>query len=162
MFAPFGSPEEDRSARWHPEPQFRGTFGILSSCLITISLCVWTALHLNIPEYDKHKKKVWPSRTSWRKTGWLILGLFAPEMVCPFISYVHSHVADYTGGMDGVTSNIKKLARSMLLCLKHLISNSRPRGLHDWGPNCSKEVVTGILQSGFHPTWRLRYDKSMN
>ena len=33
---------------WHSEPNVRGTFSILVSCIVTLSLCVWTALHLNI------------------------------------------------------------------------------------------------------------------
>ncbi|KAF1355436.1 hypothetical protein BDV97DRAFT_345548 [Delphinella strobiligena] len=41
------------SAVWHPEPDYRGTFGILSLCLTTMFLCIWTAVHLNIPEFGK-------------------------------------------------------------------------------------------------------------
>jgi hypothetical protein len=40
-----------------------------------MSLCIWTSLHLNIPEHKKeHLQK-------YRKLGWMILGLIAPEMV---------------------------------------------------------------------------------
>src|SRR4051812_45670634 len=58
------------------EPDGRGTFGILKSCVITLVLCVYTALHLNIP----------PANSSttfliWRKTKWILVGLFAPEVV---------------------------------------------------------------------------------
>ena len=38
---------------WQPEPGNRGTYGLLSSCVITMVLCVWTAVHLNIPEIDE-------------------------------------------------------------------------------------------------------------
>jgi hypothetical protein len=57
------------------EPAQRGTFSILSTCLITLGLCVWAAMHFNIPE---HKSK---GRQFRRKVGWLIMGLLAPEMV---------------------------------------------------------------------------------
>ena len=60
---------------WHPEATQRGTFGILSSCLITMSLCIWTAVHLNLPEHKKESQQV------YRKALWLALGLFAPEVV---------------------------------------------------------------------------------
>jgi hypothetical protein len=43
--------------------------------MITISLCVWAAVHLNIPAYKKHGWQF------WRRFGWLIVGLFAPEVV---------------------------------------------------------------------------------
>ncbi|KAM7213642.1 hypothetical protein V8F06_010963 [Rhypophila decipiens] len=40
---------------WVQEPDGRGSFGILKSCVITLVLCMYTALHLNIPpgELDK-------------------------------------------------------------------------------------------------------------
>jgi hypothetical protein len=75
MFQPLGNSTVLPAAEWHPEPQTRGTFTILSSCLITMSLCIWTSLHLNLPEHKKeHLQK-------YRKLGWMILGLIAPEIV---------------------------------------------------------------------------------
>ena len=60
---------------WKPNPTSRGTFDVLSTCLITLLLCVWTAVHLNVP----------PPESFWkwqlRKVGWLILALLAPELV---------------------------------------------------------------------------------
>ncbi|KAH9821435.1 hypothetical protein Tdes44962_MAKER04925 [Teratosphaeria destructans] len=38
-------------------------------------LCVWTAVHLNLPEH----KKEWQQK--WRHLGWLLLALLAPEVV---------------------------------------------------------------------------------
>lgn len=75
MWEPFGNTTVLPPLQWHPEPQFRGTFSILSSCLITMSLCIWTSLHLNVPEHRKeHLQK-------YRKAGWMVLGLLAPELV---------------------------------------------------------------------------------
>lgn len=62
-------------AQWHSEPGTRGTFALLSSCLSTLFLCVWTAVHLNLPQYKrKHLQK-------WRKLQWLLIAAFAPEIV---------------------------------------------------------------------------------
>ena len=61
---------------WKPEPSSRGTSAILSSCLITLSLCLWKVLHLNLPRYEE---KFWEEKK--RKTLWLELGLIAPELV---------------------------------------------------------------------------------
>jgi hypothetical protein len=58
-----------------PEPSYRGTYGILAPCIITLLLCVWTAIRLNIPTYASQ------SEQTYRKAGWLILALLAPEMV---------------------------------------------------------------------------------
>jgi hypothetical protein len=75
MFHPLGNSTVLPAAGWHPEPRTRGTFSILSSCLITMSLCIWTSLHLNLPGHKKeHLQK-------YRKLGWMMLGLIAPEMV---------------------------------------------------------------------------------
>ena len=60
---------------WQPEPSTRGTWSILSVCVITTSLCVWTAVHLNIPPSDQKHAQL------WRKLYWLGVGIFAPEMV---------------------------------------------------------------------------------
>ena len=38
---------------WQPEPHVRGTSQILASCLLTLSLCVWNALHLNVVSTSK-------------------------------------------------------------------------------------------------------------
>lgn len=65
---------------WQPEPGSRGTWSIIASCLTTISLCIWSALHLNMPTWID---SVW--RIAWRKFVWLLCGLFAPELVYLFI-----------------------------------------------------------------------------
>jgi hypothetical protein len=76
MFNAFGNATQAPPASWRDEPSTRGTWNILSTCLITLGLCLWTALHLNIP---RHKEGVW--RPKMRKTCWLLLGLLAPEMI---------------------------------------------------------------------------------
>lgn len=75
MWSSLGNESIHEAPRWQPEPQTRGTYSIVSTCVITLSLCVWTALHLNIPEHSKadHQK--------WRKAKWLLVGLLAPELV---------------------------------------------------------------------------------
>src|SRR6187551_473766 len=66
---------------WRPEPTTRGTFGLLSSCVITMILCIWTSLHLNIPDIDEPRIKYLPPRHTLRKIWWVLVGLFAPEVV---------------------------------------------------------------------------------
>ena len=75
MWSPLGESVLNQTGRWQPEPLARGTFGILSTSLITLSLCLWTALHLNVPGEGlaKHHK--------WHRVLWLVLGLLAPEVV---------------------------------------------------------------------------------
>lgn len=60
---------------WVNSPNVRGTMDILQSCLLTLVACIYTALHLNVPE-----KTAW-YQILWSKTQWVALTLFAPEIV---------------------------------------------------------------------------------
>ncbi|KAF7334947.1 hypothetical protein MVEN_02244600 [Mycena venus] len=60
---------------WANEPVTRGTYSLVSSCIFTLGLCVWTAIHLNIPEQAPG------ARQFLRKLTWLAMGLLAPEVV---------------------------------------------------------------------------------
>ena len=74
---------------WEASPQSRGTWDILSSCIITLILCVWTAVHLSISPLANF----WEPKL--RKVGWLVLALLAPEMVAYTAWYVeHGPVFD--------------------------------------------------------------------
>ena len=81
MFTPFGNKTGNVTASWRPEPKYRGTYSILSSCLVTMALCVWSAVHLNLPGPGERPAPFWRSKQLWRKIGWVFLGLFAPEYV---------------------------------------------------------------------------------
>lgn len=76
MFAPFGNPATNLSATWHLEPRGRGTYSILFTCLTTMLLCVWTSVHLNVPDQDGLTRQRF-----LRKPGWLLLAVLAPELV---------------------------------------------------------------------------------
>lgn len=60
---------------WEPEPEFRGTLNIFISCVTTLSLCLWSALHTDIQT----------GRSTWTrgltKAGWLVVGLLCPELL---------------------------------------------------------------------------------
>ena len=65
-----------REPSFVPDPSGRGTLGLVMSCIFTLSLCVWTALHLNVvPKGTSRLKR------TLRKTGWALMALFAPEYV---------------------------------------------------------------------------------
>ncbi|KZT25944.1 hypothetical protein NEOLEDRAFT_1147670 [Neolentinus lepideus HHB14362 ss-1] len=69
------------SATWRPESSFRGTFTILSACLGTLTICVWSAVHSDIP--SRKSDRLW---SFVNKMGWLLVGLLAPELLL-FIAY---------------------------------------------------------------------------
>ena len=65
------------TAQWQPEPgNGRGTWTILSTCIITLSLCVYTALHLNMPA---HKSSA--ASLIGMKVVYVVFGLLAPELI---------------------------------------------------------------------------------
>lgn len=59
-----------------PSPTGRGTLDILRSCLVTLVICLWTCLHLNLPP---------PASTALgnlrRRLKWMAITAIAPEYV---------------------------------------------------------------------------------
>lgn len=51
------------------DPDQRGTYTLVISCLLTLILCVWSALHLNVPHpHDTIWYRFWVN-TRWILTG---------------------------------------------------------------------------------------------
>ena len=74
MLSIFGNAQA--SALWQPDPDGRGTSGLLQQCLLTLGLCVYSALHLNIPHHKStNRDKI------FTKFSWLLIALLAPELV---------------------------------------------------------------------------------
>ncbi len=58
---------------WVDAPEFRGTTAILWSCLATLIACVYTAIHLNIPDAGA-------GQLLRKKMSWVFLTILAPEI----------------------------------------------------------------------------------
>ena len=61
---------------WVQDPNGRGTSGLILSCVLTLGLCVWSAMHLNIPPKGETQFQYWA-----RSIKWVILGVLIPELV---------------------------------------------------------------------------------
>jgi hypothetical protein len=61
---------------WVSDPNGRGTASLVISCLLTLGLCVWSALHLNIPAKGESRREYW-----LRRVKWSICGVLIPEIV---------------------------------------------------------------------------------
>ena len=59
-----------------PEPNGRGTWGLIQTCLLTLGLCIYSAIHLNV----FHRQCRWWTRLSIR-LKWLVIALLAPEFI---------------------------------------------------------------------------------
>lgn len=60
--------------KWAADPATRGTLNILSTCIITLLLCVWSSVHLNLPGNDQTH-----AANFFRRLAWLAGALIAPE-----------------------------------------------------------------------------------
>ncbi len=49
---------------WQPDPTFRGTLNIFTSCILTLFLCVWTASHVDI-QTGKSTSRRWMAKCGW-------------------------------------------------------------------------------------------------
>ncbi|KAI5814468.1 hypothetical protein BZA77DRAFT_356730 [Pyronema omphalodes] len=75
IIAPINNSAIDAEPSWVRDPDGRGTVGLVLSCVLTLGLCVWTAVHLNVdPEATG-------GRVFKRKVLWVFIGLFCPEIV---------------------------------------------------------------------------------
>ena len=67
---------EVETKTWFSAPNYRGTWDIIVSCILTLIICVWSALHLNVPVDSSTL-----TQRNLRRTRWIVLGIFAPELV---------------------------------------------------------------------------------
>ena len=68
--------DADSKRGWTSQPDGRGTLDILWTCILTMFLCSWSILCLNIPA-PKEKKPL----ILWRKLAMTGLGFLCPELV---------------------------------------------------------------------------------
>ena len=61
---------------WQSEPNVRGTWSILTTCVLTLVVCVYTAVHLNVPHIHDTGRTIFN-----RRVKWITIGILAPELV---------------------------------------------------------------------------------
>ncbi|KAI9881126.1 MAG: hypothetical protein M1830_008284 [Pleopsidium flavum] len=66
----------DFAPAWVSEPNGRGTWKIIYSCCFTLSLCVVTAIHLNVGPAGENTFECWR-----RKCKWVIIAILSPEII---------------------------------------------------------------------------------
>jgi hypothetical protein len=65
----------DKLQPWTAGPSGRGTLNILWTCLSTLSLCVWTAVHPNI------KPSMKPGSPYYQRAGMMLIAIVFPEVI---------------------------------------------------------------------------------
>ncbi|KAH8585642.1 hypothetical protein B0O99DRAFT_126286 [Bisporella sp. PMI_857] len=78
LFIPARTAVAAKEARqgWQQEPNDRGTISLVWSCLTTLFICVWAALHNNVPSKNDSSAKNFS-----RKLKWTFVSIIAPEMI---------------------------------------------------------------------------------
>ena len=61
---------------WSPPDNRRSTWALVETCILTLILCSWTAIHLDIPP-ERRRDSI--SRWMWKRLKWSIVGILAPE-----------------------------------------------------------------------------------
>ncbi|KAI5777829.1 hypothetical protein EDC01DRAFT_713481 [Geopyxis carbonaria] len=82
----FAAPLASRTISYKPEPVYvpeprgRGTVSLLQTCITTFALCVWTAMHPNLP------RRLNTVGSVLQKLHWMILAAMMPEFIvlCAF------------------------------------------------------------------------------
>ncbi|KLO07654.1 hypothetical protein SCHPADRAFT_945100 [Schizopora paradoxa] len=80
---------------WVAPPNFRGTMGIFTLCVSTLLICVWNAIHFDIPMH-----RFSTSRKFMVAISWTLLAVISPELIL-FIAFNQRLAA----------TNVLKLAR---------------------------------------------------
>ena len=99
-----------------PNDTVRGTISILWTCLSTIYICTWSALHLDIPYRRRSKWQI-----LWRKTKWMLAAIAAPEVIALIAMKERSDAGKLLEGPDwpfvesSVTHGFYVLMRGMRL-----------------------------------------------
>lgn len=113
------SHEESSTIGWVSEPDGRGTFSLMTSCMLTLSLCVWSAMHLNIPHYRESTWQFW-----LRHVKWGLVGVFAPELVvfAAWRQYISANAVRYEVSQTVDAKNNDKEYKLMVRVLPDFIA----------------------------------------
>ncbi|KAK1750352.1 hypothetical protein QBC47DRAFT_120624 [Echria macrotheca] len=66
----------DQVLAYLPDPTGRGTFGLIYTCLLTLVLCLWTAMHPDVGYYKDRR-----FYGAAYKAGWMVSAILLPEFV---------------------------------------------------------------------------------
>lgn len=120
-----------------PDPSYRSTYNILSLCITTLVICVWSAIHLDIPTY---RQSATPSLL--RSVRWKLGALIVPELflIAAFMQFLSARglrleaqtylpaIGDLAGG--GTTENdIERMVGSNSLLVSVFVDSRHPTAI---------------------------------
>ncbi|KAF8855012.1 hypothetical protein BDZ45DRAFT_805329 [Acephala macrosclerotiorum] len=133
--------------RWVAGPRTRGTLGLVFSCVITLFLCVWTTVHVNIePDNEVNPTLVRMIRIRRLRESKTLLKLLAKRVVRKLgWSFVTLLVPE---GVMAIAAYERRTAHLLLDAINEIISNRNSRvpdqpGIEKWDMNLAYYAVMG-------------------
>lgn len=141
-------PEPTRKQGWYSAPNYRSTIEILWSCLITIFLCCWAAVHPDIPAPQATSTQQYLDRTIC-----LLIGVVAPEI---FIYLALAQRSEARDIMQGAVASKSKEKWSITHCFFEVMGGFGVRwnsygNIDPNGSNISylgAETIRGYIRDG--------------
>jgi hypothetical protein len=158
----FDQPNINETVTWQPESNLRGTFSIISTCTVTITLGVWSVVHLNLPRI------AWADAFT-RRLVWAICSVLVPEASVIIAwsqhkaaSRVQRKVEEVFGTHMGVSVslNTSQWKAQFLMNTKDNVESNPPTRKNKWTMTHSYWAIMGGIaldvngSEPFYPTYR--------
>ncbi len=111
---------------WVEEPSDRGTWNmnILNSCSFTLVLCVYSAIHLNIPGHYNTRWQNWR-----RQVDWAAIAIFGPEIVV-YVAFEQWYLARrFLKELKEIADDSKDEKFKVCQCIQHTMWSSQVIGV---------------------------------
>ncbi|KAJ4065559.1 hypothetical protein NW756_005760 [Fusarium oxysporum] len=134
---------------WVPEDSNRGTWSLITSCLFTIAICTWTAIHprIHVSRQLRHQHKFYQ----------LVKAVLAPEMVCLESLQEFLQARKAVRRCAATTNNEFKTVHGFYLCMMGVRYNSGDNGGYRtlWPGQYAWLLKNGLVSWQDHKNWGL-------
>ncbi|KAF8536719.1 hypothetical protein BDD12DRAFT_276022 [Trichophaea hybrida] len=116
-----------------PEPRYRGTWGILYSCTLTLVLCVYNSLHLNVSAEDESQFSRYLRRIKWALTAlvvpedvltFAVLQWFEAKLLCNELEELHFRAAEHSPHRE--QQQQQQISQRVVTCSSVVPSRRKP------------------------------------
>ena len=134
MGLPVFGASNSTTPHWQEDPNERGTWDLLQSCLVTLALCVYTSIHINV-----FNSEVGTWSRFWIRVKWALIALLIPELIV-FNAWVQRRLAHRIAkvlrarsGQEEPPCIIVRFKRWLVKKLKKRFRNGAKQSQVSWG-----------------------------